>query len=191
MPLVPFAAVDRSALRWLRTGGAVPEFTLLAGEAPVAVLRWQRHRGARALAETADGSWTLGRSGFLVPHLTIRRSEAEPPVARVTNRLGHHEIEVGGKGAYRLRRAGLLVPAWALARADGTEVAHIEPVAEDRKLSGGAVLVDAPAGAAELLLLVVLSWYLIVLLWVEDETVEALVPFEGPDAPARLGGGSS
>jgi hypothetical protein len=186
VPLVPFGSVDRSTLRWLRTGDTVPEFTLLAGDSAVAAIRFARHRGARATAETADGTWTLARAGFLVPHLTVRPEGGDAPVARLTNRLGHHEIEVGGGGSYRLKRAGLLVPAWKLAGDDGQEQVHIEPVAEGRHLEGGAVIAAGPAPSRELLLLVVLSWYLIVLLWIEDEAVEALAPFEGPDAPTRV-----
>lgn len=189
MALVPIASVDRSTLRWLRTGEKFPEFTLLAGESAVAVMQWARARGARARVETANGTWTLGRSGFLVPHLTVRRQGSDAAIARLTNRLGHHEIEVGGAGSYRLKRAGLLVPAWTLSDADGRERAHIEAVAETRRLEAGAVIATPDTPPGELLLLLVLSWYLIVLSWIEDEAIEALVPFEGPDAPARLGQG--
>lgn len=183
MPLVPFASVDRSALRWLRTGETVAEYTLLSGDAAVATIRWARRRGAGAVAETADGAWALGRHGFFVPHLTARRTPDAPPVARLTNHLGHHRIEIGGGASYRLRRAGLLLPAWSLTTERGEEVAHLEAAGETRRLDGGAVIV-APGtiAPAELLLLLLLSWYLIALLWFEDEAVEALVPLEGPDA---------
>lgn len=187
MPLVPFASVDRSTLRWLRTGENLPEFTLLAGDSAVGIARWDRPRGGRATFETAEGSWTLSHSGVLVPNLTVRRAGSDAPVARLTNRLGHHEIEIGGGGSYRLKRAGLLLPAWTLTDAHGTECVHIEAVAESRRLEGGAVIAQGPIPPLELLLLVVLSWTLIVLLWIEDETIEALVPLEGPDAPARFG----
>ncbi|HTP53668.1 MAG TPA: hypothetical protein VML94_01725 [Thermoplasmata archaeon] len=187
MPLAPIDSVDRSALRWLRTNPTVPEYTLLAGETAIAIVRWAHRTGARATAETADGIWTLGRSGFLVPHLTVRRQGSDDSIARLTNRLGHHDIEVGGGGSYRLKRAGLLLPAWRVWDAGGEERLHIEAVAENRRLEGGAVIPTGALPPRELLLLTVLSWYLIVLLWIEDETIEALVPFEGPDAPARFG----
>ena len=189
MPLTPIDLVDRSAMRWLRTSEAAAEYTLLAGDSAVAVVRWSRHRGARAVAETAEGTFTLGRSGFLVPQLTVRRQGSEASVARLTNRLGHHEVEVGGGGSYRIKRAGLLLPAWTLTDSGGRELAHVEPVAEGRRLEGGAVIVSGEVPPRELLLVTILSWYLIVLLWIEDEAIEALVPFEGPDAPARLGQG--
>lgn len=187
VPLVPIDSVDRSALRWLRTGTGAPEYTLLADESAVAILRWARHAGARATAETAQGRWTLGRSGFLVPHLTVRREGSDVPIARLTNRLGHHDIELGGGGSYRIKRAGLLLPAWKISDAAGAERVHVEAVAEKRRLEGGAIVTTDPLPPGELLLLCVLSWYLIVLLWIEDEAVEALVPLEGPDAPARFG----
>lgn len=191
MPLVPIESVDRTTLRWLRTGETVPEFTLLAGDSAVAILRFGRHRGTAATAETAGGTWLLGRHGFLVPHLTARRSEGEAPIARLSNRLGHHVIEVGGGGTYWLKRAGLLVPAWTLTSAQGTEVVHLEPVAESRRIEAGAVIAGGTVPPTELLLLVVLSWYFVLLLWIEDEVLEALVPLEGPDSPSRFQAGAA
>jgi len=188
VPLVPFASLDRSTLRWIRTAETPAEYTLLAGDAPVAVLTWARHGGSRAAARTSEGEWTLKRNGYLVSHLTVRRAGEDAPIARLSLRFGHHEIEVGGGGVYWLRRASLLVPAWKLTGAGDREYAHIEPVPEGRHLGGGAVLTSGSAPARELLLLLVLSWYLIVLAWFEDETVETLAPFEGPDAPMRSGG---
>ena len=187
MPLVPFASIDRSALRWLRTAESPAEYTLLAGDAPVAVLTWESQGGSRAMGKTADGEWRFERRGLLSPRLTVRPSNGDAPVARLTLRLGHHDVEVGGGGTYRLNRGSLLVPAWKVTAADGGERAHIEPGREGRRLSGGAVLTTGSTPANELLLVVLLSWYLIVLDWFEDETVETLAPFEGPDAPMRPG----
>ena len=79
------------------------------------------------------------------------------------------------------------MPAWQVTSRDGKEVLHVEPAREGRHLSAGAVVVAPDAmNLPELLLLTVLSWYFIVLAWFEDETVEALAPFEGPDAPESL-----
>lgn len=187
MPLTSITSVDRSALRWLRGEGASTEYTLSAGDTPVAVLRWERATGARATADTAEGPWTLDRAGRLFPHITARTAAGPLPVARLTLRLGHHEIEIGGGGVYRLSRAGALVPAWRLLDPAGREIAHIEPVPDGRRLAGGAVLTSGTISPRELLLAVVLSWYLIVLDWFEDEVMESLAPFEGPDAPMRPG----
>jgi hypothetical protein len=178
MAFAPVASVDASALRWLRDGDRPLKFVLSAGERPIASLTWQKEAGSLATSESSAGSWQLKRSGFLNPQITVRPSGGTRPVARLTVHLNYHAIEVVGGATYRFHRAGVLLPAWKVTGPDGAEVLHLEPVREGRSLTGGAVL--ASPGAAthpEFLLVVVLSWYFIVLAWFEDE---ALIPFEGP-----------
>ena len=182
MALTPFSSVDRSTLRWLRTAESPVEFSLFSGESSIATLRWRQRGGSLAAAETSDGAWTLKRGGFLNPHVTVRTEGSETVRARLTAHLNHHELALENGRVYRFRRAGMLVPAWKVTTPQGTEVLHIEPVRQGRKLEAGAVLAAPTAlDLPELLLLVVLSWYFIVLAWFEDE---ALTPFEGPDAVA-------
>jgi hypothetical protein len=187
MALVPFSSVDRSALRWLRSADKPAEFTLLSGDAPVATLAWAKHGGSLATATTTQGRWTFKRVGFLSPIVTVRREGENENAAVLTAHFRRHEIQVQGGGMYRLYHDSHILPGWSLAAADGREVLHIEPVAERRSLAGGAVVVSGSPDPAELLLVAVLSWYFIVLAWLEDELVEALAPFEGPDAPVRPG----
>jgi hypothetical protein len=175
--LVPFTTVDRSVLRWLRTADKPFEFTLSSGDRILSVLRWEKSVGSLATAETSDARWTLKRVGFLNPHLTLRGPGADADIARLTVHAAHHRIEFASGLSYRFHRAGLLVPAWLITTDRGAELVHIEPVREGRKLSGGAVLVNAAAQTQdELATLLVLSWYFIVLAWFEDE---ALIPLEG------------
>ncbi len=177
-PLVPLASVDRSTMRWQRTSETPLEFVLSSGESPVARLRWAHAGGSLASLDYADGSWTLKRGGFLNPHITVRRSAAGEVLARLTAHLSHHAIELPGGPTFRFHRAGMLVPAWKVSRDDGTELLHIEPVREGRRLEGGAVIAsEEGAKFSGLLLLIALAWHFIVLAWFEDE---ALVPLEGP-----------
>jgi hypothetical protein len=174
-----FVSVDRSTLRWLRTGESPLEFTLSAADALVARLRWLHSAGSLARAETASGEWTLKRGGFLNPHVTVRKPGGGENLARLTVHLSYHAIELASGVTYRFHRAGVLVPAWKITTEAGREVLHIEPIREGRKLVGGAVLAAPTAvDLSELLLLVVIGWYFIVLAWFEDE---ALVPLEGAD----------
>ncbi len=186
MPLSPFASVDRSALRWLRTTDRPAEFSLLAGDAPVATLAWKHRGGSLATATTAEKSWTLKRAGFLAPSIVVREEGTAAPVAHLQAHLRRHEIRLRGAPTYVLHHVSHLVPSWRVSSDRGEEVLHIEPVAEHGSLRGGAVMVSSRADAPETLLLVLLSWYFVVLAWFEDELVEALAPFEGPDAPVRL-----
>ncbi len=187
MVLVPFASVDSSALRWIRTRESPAAFSLSAGEQEVATLEWPRAGGSLAAARTAAESWTMKRAGFLQPTILVRVTGEEAPVARLSAHLSRHEITVGAGPGFRLRHASHLVPAWRLTTDQGTEVLHVEPVAEHRALSGGAVVVSPTVGGASTLLLVVLTWYFVVLSWFEDEAIDALTPFEGPDPPIGRG----
>lgn len=172
MPFTPFSAVDREALRWLRVSPTTSEFQLLSGDVILGSLLWAKSQGSLAIAQTSDRQWTVKRVGFLHPHVTARRRGEPKDVARLAGHLGHHRIELAGGRTYDLKRAGLLVPAWQLVSEDGTEIVHIEPVRDGRRLDGGTVQVAAEGQAlAELPLLLLLSWYFIVLAWSEDEAV--------------------
>jgi len=182
MVLTPLASVDHSALRWLRDRDHPDAFSLLSGEVTVATIEWQQRGASLATARSTSGEWTLKRGGFLNPHITVRAGEVV--LARLSVHLNYHQVDVLGGRSYRFHRAGVLVPAWQVTSREGKEVLHVEPAREDRHLSAGAVVVASEAmQLPELLLLIVLSWYFIVLAWFEDEAVETLNPFEGPDAP--------
>jgi hypothetical protein len=183
MALVPLASVDRSALRWLRTGEDPIEFTLSSGDRAVLTVRWEKRSGSLASIDAADGQWTVKRSGFLNPHIVLRVAGSAKEVARVTVHWNYHRIELAGGRAYRFHRAGVLVPAWQVTNAVGTEVAHLEPVRDGRRLEGGAVLVS-PAGVdlPELATILGITWYFIVLVWFEDES---LLPLEDLSLPAE------
>jgi hypothetical protein len=186
MEWAPFDSVDATSLRWLSRSEQPRVFELLAGEQPLATLSWKAGSGSLTEVQTSQGTWTLKRIGFLNPTITVRKAGGTENIARLSVHWRSHRIEVAGGPSYRFHRAGLLVPAWQVTTEDGHEVLHIEPVREDRKLVAGAVV--APAAASrlpEFALLAVISWYFIVLAWFEDE---ALVPFEGPDAPPTPAG---
>ncbi len=186
MDLVPFASVDRTALRWLRTAESPAGFSLLSGDATVASLAWNARGGSLATAATADGAWTFKRAGFLAPTITVRLRDQPQPLAKVTAHLRSHEIRLREGPSYRLQHVSHILPSWKLVSERDEEVLHIEPAAEHGSLRGGAVVVSSQSDSSETLLLIALCWYFIVLAWFEDELVEALVPFEGPDAPVRL-----
>ncbi|MGD0256427.1 MAG: hypothetical protein ABSB90_00900 [Thermoplasmata archaeon] len=182
MNLVPLASVDASALRWLRTAEEPAEYTLSAGDARVAVVRWPAAGGSASSAETAEGRWTLQRRGFLTTHLTLRAEGAPADAARITVHVGlhrgenYHRIEFAGGPRYRFHRAGVQLPAWQVTDDGSVELVHIEPVREGRALQGAAVLVsEAGLAAKELVALLAFTWYFIVLVWFEDET---LLPLE-------------
>ena len=188
MELAPFSSVDPHALRWLRIRESPDEYRLLAQDTPVAVLTWAKHPGSLATVATATDRWTLKRQGFLNPGIGVRPADGSSDIARLSAHWNYHRIDVAGGASYRFHRAGMLVPAWAVETSSGAELVHSEPVRTGHHLEGGAVLVSADGSRLpDALLLIVLSWYFIVLAWFEDTAVETLASLEGPDPPIAPG----
>ncbi|MGA8302854.1 MAG: hypothetical protein WA691_07160 [Thermoplasmata archaeon] len=184
MGLASFDSVDVTSLRWLRRTKSPLEFELLAGEQSLMTLTWKGgNAGSLTTARAAVGTWTLKRTGFLNPRVDVRVEGAPATVARLSVHWNYHRIDVPGGPSFRFHRAGILLPAWQITDPSGREVLHIEPVREGRKLVGGAVVAPSGARPAAFPLLVVVSWYFIVLAWFEDE---ALVPLEGADVPRAM-----
>jgi hypothetical protein len=185
--LVPFPSVDVAALRWVRTQERPAAFSLRSEDQEIATLAWEKPEGSLATARTSAASWTFKRAGFLQPTILARQPGTEEPVARLTAHLSRHEITLGTGPSYRLRHVSHLVPAWSLTTDRGVEIVHVEPVAEGRSLQGGAAVVARPASDPSLPLLLTISWYFVVLTWFEDEAIDALAPYEGPDPPLARG----
>jgi hypothetical protein len=171
----------------MRTQERPAAYSLRAGDGEIATLSWERHGGSLATARTAETTWTLKRAGFLQPTILVRQEGAPEPVARLSAHLARHEITVGTGPTFRLRHASHLVPSWRLTTDRGDELLHVEPVAERHSLDAGAVVVSSPAGGPATLLLVVLTWYFVVLSWFEDEAIDAMTPLEGPYPPLARG----
>ncbi len=173
MPLAPFAQVDRSAFGWLRSRDHPAGFTLSSGQQPVAQLDWPAVGSSPVALETADGRGSLDRAGFLGPRIVLRGPAVGDGPGPVLAQAEHHVVHLADGSSYRIHRAHLLVPAWKISDSLGAEVAHLEPVADGRRLAAGAVVVAT--GCADLpglLPLLVVAWYFLALVWFEDEVAE-------------------
>lgn len=174
VPLVPFSTVDRSVLRWLRSAGRPEAFTLSAGDQELLRLQWPVERGGPIDVALADAHWTIERNGFVIPRL---RAVMVAGAAETLGAIHGHALSLPGTDGFLVHRLpGLELPSWQVADRSGTEVVHLEPVREGRRLAGGAVLVS-PAGTAlpRLAVLLALTWAYVAFAWVEDELA---VPYE-------------
>jgi hypothetical protein len=171
----PFDPAKATALHWVRSADKPPGFELRDLDVPVASLRWVRHGGSLAEAETAGESWTVKRVGFLHPLVTARRTKGPPAdAARLTVHWRRSLLELAGKAPSFLERVGVSVPAWQLVDGTGRRIVHVEPVAEAGRLAGGTVSVDPPGREnPDLLLSIVIAWYFVALHWTEEEIAAA------------------
>lgn len=77
----PIVDVAGQELIWHRKGLLKREFTLHAGDEPMATLQWQKALGSLALYATAGDTWTFKRGGFWHPHVTVRTEGSDADLA--------------------------------------------------------------------------------------------------------------
>jgi len=160
-PIVDAAGQE---LVWHRDGLLKREFTLHAGDEPVATLQWQKAFGSLVLYATADGSRTFKRGGFWHPHVTVRTEGSDADIATF-------EAHMGGGGTLVTQNSTRLdwKPAnfwhsqWTWQDPAGTPLIHYRG-REGLKLEGHVTIEPAAAARPDLSLLVGLGWYLLVLL---------------------------
>jgi hypothetical protein len=72
-------------LKWQKVKKSSLEYTLVSGEVEVARLRYRKHFGTLATAESGDGCWTFKRVGFWQNKASIRACNAEDDLAVFKN----------------------------------------------------------------------------------------------------------
>jgi len=157
-------------LSWHRDGMIKREFTLQAGDEPVATLQWQKAFGSLARYATGDGSWTLKRGGFWHPHVTVRTEGSDADIATFEAHMGGGGTLIAPDGS-RLdwKSANFWHSQWTWQDPAGAPLIHYRS-REGLKLEGHVTIEAAAAVRADLSLLVGLGWYLLVLLTQDRNT---------------------
>jgi len=152
-------------LLWVQPAAHRRVHELRAGEDVVAALRFQR--GSLADAEADSDHWSFKREGFWHPRVTIRVSESDANVAVFRPRWsGGGTLEFPDGRAFGLSSANFWQSEWVWQDKD-------QPLIRFKgrhgliKAKGAVEIQPITASLAELPLLVLLGWYLI-LLYAED-----------------------
>jgi hypothetical protein len=141
------------------------EYDLLAGDAVVATLRWEKAFGSLATAMTAEGSWTFKRAGFLSPRVTVRIAGAETDLASLKARWrGDGTLEFGDGRRYRWTHAGFWHTEWFFANESGEPLMRLRPKFALAGPAADVTIEPAAASIPDLPLLITLAWYLVVLM---------------------------
>ncbi len=168
-PLAPAASAD---LRWIRTQECPGcSYLLQAGDDRVAHLHFRDPLDWSATGESASGSWLFVEEGLLWPHIVVRSLPDDLPVATFrSGLLGRSgRLELANGRCFCWRRGRFRSWECCVENAQGAALMAVE--AECRRswlsgprLMGGRVRITPGAVALpELMLLVLSSWYLLVL----------------------------
>jgi hypothetical protein len=165
-PMTPFHA---GPLVWKQDAARQRRFELHAAEERIAVLEFLKTFGTLARGEAASGAWTFKRTGFMSPIVTARREgEAEDCAMYHPNfsaSQGHVRLSAGEIFEFRL--AGLWSRSAILVDNQRREVFRIHLKGE---FSAGATVEVSQPEAREIELLLMMTWYVLVL-QMQDEAL--------------------
>lgn len=151
-------------LVWMQPQALVRAYELKAGEEVVGNLQWIKSTGSLADAVAADGHWTFKRIGFFSPRISVRVHGQDTDSAVFQPQWtggGMLEFPSGPRLAWG--SSGFWPSRWLFRNASGEPLVEYEPC--DSLLKRAAAVKGTPAGLAmaELSLLVLLGWYLMLL----------------------------
>jgi hypothetical protein len=156
--------MEAQELIWIQPRKHKRDFELRAGEEILATLRWDKQRRQIAAGEAADGRWTFRRPGFLHQHVEARLSEVDLEVARFQPLLrGGGTLEFPDGRRFGLRPTSFWNAEWAWTTATNDILLRVKRTARSTLEKGVIELLPGTSGIPELALLILLSWYLIIL----------------------------
>ena len=155
-------------LKWVQPHMLKMEYELRAEEIVAATLHFRSSFGSLATAESADGSWTFKRAGFLQTRVTIRASGSETDLAVFRNNSW------SGGGTLEFPD-GRKYPAntnfWATKYEFKTEAGKVlisnKNIGGMLHMSSGIEIHAAAENIAEMPWMVLLSWYLTVMMYMD------------------------
>jgi hypothetical protein len=140
-------------LLWNQPNRKTRAYELRSGDVAVLMVRWEKKRGARAVAESAGGQWTIDKIRALRSRIVIRQAGSATDLATFTGSWdGGGTLEFRDGRTYRWDNTNWRHTAWAWTSRSGQPLLRFK----------GKSMTIEPAGATlpEISLLAALSWYL-------------------------------
>jgi hypothetical protein len=166
-----------SPLVWSQQRGFSHDYTLTGGDRTLATLRWPKTFGSLAEGRIGDATWTFKRVGFWRPAVTIRRPETgDHDVGRLVMDWRRGDLVLPGGVSFRWDLVSFWKSEWAFFDASGKD-RLVEFVPETRffKMSMGVAIHRAAEERAELPLLLLLGWYLLVMASQDDAAAATFI----------------
>lgn len=168
--------IKTGELIWVQPHATERTFELRSAEEVLGTLRWNSSFGSLADAVAADGHWTLKRTGFFNPQITIRDYKSDSNLAVFTpNWKTEGVLEFSAKQCFRWVGIGFWRSQWAFTKAGGEHLIDFEPHSSFLKRSAAVKVTPEGLQIAELSLLILIGWYLIVLRSDDDASAAAVI----------------
>lgn len=156
------AEVADQELVWEQPARLKQTFELHASDEVVATLEFQR--SSLAIGLVADQQWTFKREGFWHPQVTVRVAGSDANVAVFKPAwTGGGTLELPQGRQLRFGAANFWHSQWDWSDPAGQPLVHFKSHAGLLKTEGEVGIEPAAVGLAEMPLLAVLGWYLLIL----------------------------
>jgi hypothetical protein len=157
-------------LHWTQPETFQRHFLLGTEGAPLGSLRFASAFGSLADAQWGESRWTFKRVGFLNPRITVREAGQDSNLAVFTPKFwGDGWCEFAGGGRFHWKAANFWGTSYGFLDDQERPLFKVSPGIEGETLRGffksqaTVVLAPHPQRLAELPVLVLLGWYLMIL----------------------------
>ena len=163
-------ATIQTPLYWVQPRAMHRSFELHSQDGKnVGSLRFEKALGTSARGDSLHGAWTFKRVGFLSTRVTVRKDGSDDDIAVFHPKtLGGGFVQAFGR-TLEWKQANFWGTQWSFLESDDTPLVLFKPGAETEGISNLfktqsiVELTTKPKDPAELSLLILLGWYLIVM----------------------------
>lgn len=170
----PIQKYIQKELLWNQPSPFKEEYELLSGDDLLGRLHFRSSWGTLAVAESASGCWTFKRVGFFSTRVTIRRCDSETELASFRNNTwsGGGTLEMGDGRIFRASTNFWQTKLELVTEQDEVILRYSDIGGFFRRSAN--LTIDPSAGrVAELDWVVMLSWYLMVMMYRDSAAAAA------------------
>lgn len=169
-PLNALTTGSYAQLEWRQRKSLSRDGELLMDGRAIGSLAFRGSMGTLATAAIGDACWTFKRVGFFQQRVEIRECGADTPLAQFVNATwsGGGTLTVSGGRTFKAT-TNFWSTKWQVEDADGRVLLRFDYGGVFKRRANVKVASEARA-VPELALLIALSWYLVVMLWAEQES---------------------
>ena len=169
----PISRAVNYKLAWSQPNAFKEEYELTSDIGQLGTLNFRSSWGTLAVAETADGCWTFKRVGFFSTRVSIRRCDSEVEVASFRNNTwsGGGTLELPDGRVYRAS-TNFWQTKLELVNDRDDVILRYQDVGGFFRRSATMAIDPAATLLTELPMIVMLSWYLLIMMY-RDSTASA------------------
>jgi len=162
----PISRAINHELTWSQPNAFKEEYELTSDVGQLGALNFRSSWGTLAVAETADGCWTFKRVGFFSTRVSIRRCDSEIEVAAFRNNTwsGGGTLELPDGRVYRAS-TNFWQTKLELVNDRDDVILQYQDVGGFFRRSARMTIEPAVALLTELPMIVMLSWYLLIMMY--------------------------